>query len=152
MEKYAVPLVHLVMVKEKKMMYGDEKLESPAAAAKLISPLIGDKDREHMAVIAMDTKLKPLMVQVVAIGKINMLSCEAVDLFKGAMLCNASRVIIAHNHPSGETKPSMEDVSYWQRTKDMGKLLGIEVLDHIIVCDDGRYCSLRQYEAEEDVT
>ena len=66
------------------------------------------------------------------------------EVFKGAILHNATSLILAHNHPSGNTAPSREDIATTERVAKSGKILGIDLLDHIIVGTDGNYRSLKE--------
>jgi RadC-like JAB domain len=66
------------------------------------------------------------------------------EIFKPAVLSNAAAIVIGHNHPSGDPTPSHDDLELTARLVKAGQLLGIEVLDHIIIGHDGRYCSLRE--------
>jgi len=72
----------------------------------------------------------------VSIGTVNASLVHPREIFKVALLCNASAVILAHNHPSGNPTPSHEDIDITNRLKKAGEILGIEVLDHIIIGDN----------------
>jgi DNA repair protein RadC len=66
------------------------------------------------------------------------------EIFKVAILSNSATIIIFHNHPSGHVEPSEEDITITKRLKECGKLMGIELLDHIIIGSEDRYCSLKE--------
>ena len=76
------------------------------------------------------------------IGTVNYSLVHPRDIFKEAYLLNATGIICVHNHPSGEVKPSKEDISLTNRLKEIGLLLGIKVIDHIIIGDDRYYSFL----------
>ena len=76
-------------------------------------------------------------------GTINSSLVHPREVFKRALLNNASNIMVAHNHPSGDPNPSKEDIQITERLKEAGNLLGINLLDHIIVGDD-KYISLKE--------
>ena len=97
-----------------------------------------------MLAISVDAKNKPVGIEVVAIGSLNVAYVEARDLFKHAILSNASGIVLVHNHPSGDVTPSVEDWHLTYRIMQAGALLGIELLDHIIIGDNEEFVSLSQ--------
>ncbi len=88
------------------------------------------------AVIGLDIKNKPTFLNIVSIGQLNAAGIDMRELFKPAILSNSSAIIVAHNHPSGTTDASPEDVRITEKIKNAGKMLGIKLLDHIIVTTD----------------
>lgn len=100
-------------------------------------------DREHFLAIHLDSRNMILGVETVSIGSLNYTIVHPREVFKAAILLNAAAVILAHNHPSGALTPSDEDISLTKRMMQAGKLIGIEVLDHVIVTKDG-YVSLKE--------
>lgn len=74
-----------------------------------------------------------IAIHRVFLGTLNSSVCNPREIYQSALLNNASKIIIAHNHPSGDTEPSIEDYELTDRFFAAGELLGIEVLDHIIV-------------------
>lgn len=97
---------------------------------------------EHFVMLALDTKNKIVGGFVITIGTINSSLVNTRGIFQRALLCNASKIILAHNHPSGNVEPSREDISVTKNISKCGELLGIELLDHIIIGDND-YTSLR---------
>ena len=85
--------------------------------------------------IALDSKQKPLGVFEISHGIVNMTICNPREIFIKALLCGASGIVIAHNHPSGDTTPLKEDIESYNCLKEAGRLIGINVLDSIIVGD-----------------
>lgn len=104
---------------------------------------LGYQAEEHLCLIAMDIKLKPLAIFEVAHGTSNTCIADSADVFKRAMLVGASRIILAHNHPSGDLKPSIEDRNAYDRYKELGQMLGIRVEDFVIVAQEDIF-SLRR--------
>ncbi|MCF2554382.1 JAB domain-containing protein [Faecalicatena contorta] len=130
-----VPLVKVYAVKEKMLPYGKEKLNTPEKIAAFARDFLGNVDREYLLVLSLDMERKPVGLEVVAIGSLNQAIVEVREVFKHAILSNASDIVVIHNHPSGNIKPSREDKSVTQRLCEAGKLLGIIVQDHIIIGD-----------------
>ena len=79
---------------------------------------------------------------MVGLGSLTEVAVHPREVFRGAMIAGAAAVILAHNHPSGDPKPSADDVKLTQRLVEVGVLLGIPVLDHVIVAQDRDYVSL----------
>jgi DNA repair protein RadC len=82
-------------------------------------------------------------IQTVAVGKINTCGANPADIFKSALLANAPSIVLAHNHPSGDLKPSSEDIAFTRNLIKAGKILRVQVLDHLIISSKG-YASLNQ--------
>jgi len=97
-------------------------------------------DREHFWALCLDGKNRLLGVNLVSIGCLTSAMAHPREVFKPVFLVGAAAVILVHNHPSGDPTPSREDRETTQRLKDVGELIGVSVLDHIII-GDGRYTS-----------
>lgn len=94
---------------------------------------IRDSKKEHFVVFYLDTNHQEIMREVISVGILNANLVHPREVFEPAVRHVAAQIIIAHNHPSGSTQPSDEDVDVTKRLADAGRLLGIEVLDHVIV-------------------
>jgi DNA repair protein RadC len=138
-----VDIVSIKMVKESSLLYKDRKVSSPNDAYKLIKEFLECADREELIVCSLDTKNQPTTINVVSIGTLNSSLVHPREVFKVAILSNAASIIIAHNHPSGHPEPSTEDINITNRLKECGKLLGIDVIDHIIIGTE-RFVSLKE--------
>lgn len=90
-------------------------------------------DREIFLAISLNTRNKVLGINTVSVGSLNASLVHPREVFKPAILQNATGLILVHNHPSGEEKPSSEDLEITRRLVEAGKLLQIEVMDHVIV-------------------
>ena len=108
-------------------------IKSPADAAYLLMADMGQLDQEEMRVIHMDPRCRVISTVMVYRGNVNTIVMRPAELLMGAVKINASRVIIAHNHPSGDPTPSPEDVEQTRQIIQAGKLLCIEVVDHIVI-------------------
>lgn len=115
-------------------------------AADLASDLIrrfGDYDREVFIAVALDTKNRVLLVDMVYVGSLNASIIRVGEAFKTALITGAASVIFCHNHPSGDPTPSPEDVLVTRELVKAGQLLDIEVLDHLVIGQD-RFVSMRE--------
>ena len=95
--------------------------------------------RETLAVLLLDVRLSLLAVDVVATGTVAHVSVEPREVFAPAVAASASSVVLAHNHPSGDPQPSAQDVDFTRAMVEAGRILGIDVLDHLIVCTRSYY-------------
>ena len=138
-----VPLIRLQVVKEKDVEYTCEAIDDTQKLVDILAPLIQDADRECVAVCCVDSHLQPTSIEIVAVGAVNECRVSMRELFKHAVLSNAVRLFVAHNHPSGNVEPSDEDKEITKEIKKAGELLGIPLVDHVIVGDDG-YFSFRE--------
>lgn len=123
------------MVREKGIPYAVEILNGPEKVAELAETILKNADREYLLVLSVDSKGRPLAVEIVSIGTVNATLAEPREIFKHAILVNAAGIILAHNHPSGDCTPSEEDTVMTERVKEAGKLLGIQLKDHVIIGD-----------------
>ena len=146
LEKRYVPLIKTYIVKERLLPYGNESICTPKKVVDMLSRLLRNVDREHFFAISIDTKGKPVGVEVVSIGTLNSTIVEVREVFKHAILCCASGIILAHNHPSGDPIPSKNDKQVTNRLREAGKILGIGVLDHVIIGDKDTYFSMAENE------
>ncbi|MGI6625551.1 MAG: JAB domain-containing protein [Limnochordia bacterium] len=89
----------------------------------------------------MDKRRGVLATPLITMGTLSSCSVDPREIFKEAIRINAHSLIMAHQHPSGDPSPSQPDISTTQRVKDAGKILGIEVIDHVIIGKEGRYFS-----------
>jgi len=109
------------------------RLGDPEEVAAAVVPLIGGADREHCLSVLLDTKHRVLRTLTVSIGSIDHTFMTPHGIFRDALLHNAAAVILAHNHPSGDPEPSRDDERVTRRLVESGRLLGVEVLDHLVV-------------------
>lgn len=134
-----VPIISIVRTGTIKIK---NKIGCPQDAVELIYEFLNGVDREHLGVMCLNTKNQVLNISTVHIGSLNNCTIHPREIFKPAILSNAASIIIFHNHPSGDTTPSKEDLNVNLRIKECGSILGIEMLDSIIVgqtIDDGYY-------------
>ena len=124
----------------------DEKpqpvLKSPEDVAAVMRSKLKGKKKEHFWVICLDTRNRLINCKPVSIGSLDTSIVHPREVFKEAVSSSSSSVIFVHNHPSGDPEPSKEDVELTKRLAKAGEIVGIDVLDHIIVCDKS-YLSLK---------
>jgi len=119
------------------------RITSPADAAGLLLHAMDGLDQEHLVVISLDTKNRVLSQETLYIGNVNASIIRVSEIFRLAIRQNAPAIIISHNHPSGDPDPSPEDVRVTRQIVEAGKLLDIEVLDHLVIGHQ-RYVSLKE--------
>lgn len=144
MEKiYEVVRIKQVVLETDKVDYF---VRSPEDAVKVAYDFIGDDDREVFLVLCLNTKNKVNAVHRCHVGSINSAIIHPREIFKSAILNNSASIIVAHNHPSGDPTPSMEDVHVTKQLVEAGKIIGIEVLDHLVIAggDREKYVSLKE--------
>lgn len=118
-------------------------IHTPADAAHLLMDEMRYLDREHFRTISLNTKNRVLAIDNVAVGSLNSSFVHPREVFKGPVRRSAAAVILVHNHPSGDPSPSLEDIQVTRRLVEAGKILGIEVLDHLIL-GDGSFVSMKE--------
>jgi len=119
------------------------KITSPRELAAYLMPLYGASHVERFGVVLVDTKYQLIRVRVLAVGSSDAVMAEPREVFRDALLGGAAAVVLFHNHPSGDPTPSPDDVSLTHRMINAGRVVGIEVIDHLIV-GDARYFSMRE--------
>ncbi|MBU1200943.1 MAG: DNA repair protein RadC [Nanoarchaeota archaeon] len=103
------------------------------------SPKLSGVDKEHFIILHLDTRNRVIKDEIVSVGTLNSSVIHPREVFKSAIKESANAIILVHNHPSGDTKPSEEDKTITERLFDAGELLDIKVLDHIIIGNDCYY-------------
>jgi DNA repair protein RadC len=118
-------------------------IHNPADAAALVQYEMSGLPQEHLRVINLDTRNRVLNIEKVYVGSLNSSTVRVAELFRPAIQRNAAGIIMVHNHPSGDPTPSPEDVSLTRAVVQAGKLLDIELLDHLVI-GVGRWVSLKE--------
>ena len=138
---YRIPRYTISLVRDGSVRASERVVRDSAVARDVLLPLFTGLDREQFVVMALDTKHKVIGLNVVSIGSLSMSIVHPREVFKPVILLNASAFILAHNHPSDDLTPSPEDYALTRRLKEAGECLGIPVLDHLIVSDNGAFLS-----------
>jgi DNA repair protein RadC len=118
-------------------------IHSPADAAALVQYEMSALPQEHLRVINLDTRNRVINIEKLYVGSLNASTVRVAEVFKPAIQRNAAGIILLHNHPSGDPTPSPEDVALTRAIVQAGKLLDIEVLDHLII-GQGKWVSLKE--------
>ncbi len=128
----------LIMVQEKAK---EEDITRVTSAKDVFSLLheYSNKDQEHFLVVTLDGASKVINTHLLFIGTLNQSIVHPREVFRAALLDNAAGIIISHNHPSGTLAASRADIQITQRLKEVGKVIGIELLDHVIIAEGGYY-------------
>jgi DNA repair protein RadC len=119
------------------------QIRSPADVAQLLMIEMGHLDQEHLRVVLLDTKNRVQKVHTVYIGSLNSSVVRVGEVFKEAIRNNSAAIVVAHNHPSNDSTASPEDLLVTRQIVEAGKLLDVDVLDHLIICRTN-YTSLRE--------
>jgi DNA repair protein RadC len=110
-------------------------VKSPEDAIKTARALLKGKKKEHFLVMCLDTRNHLIKTNVVSIGSLDCSIVHPREVYKEAISSSAASVIFIHNHPSGDPTPSEDDIKITKRLIEAGEIVGIEVLDHIVICD-----------------
>jgi DNA repair protein RadC len=119
------------------------QVTSPADAANLVLLEMSLLEKEEVRVVILDTRNRVLSIPTIYVGSLNTNVVRVAELFRDAIKHNAAAIIVVHNHPSGDPTPSPEDVHLTEMLVQAGKLMDIEVLDHLII-GQGRFVSLKE--------
>lgn len=118
-------------------------LTSPQEVADLVMAEMRFLDREHFKAILLDTRMQLLHIRLISVGTLNASLVHPRELFREAIRRSAASMVLVHNHPSGDPSPSQEDIVLTHRLREVGRIVGIEVLDHIVI-GDNRFVSLKE--------
>jgi len=118
-------------------------VKTPEEVVKLVSGRLKGKKKEHFLVILLDTRGQLIKTSEISVGSLDTSIVHPREVFKEAMSASAASVIFVHNHPSGDPQPSEDDLKLTERLAEAGEIVGIDVLDHIIICDK-KYISLKR--------
>lgn len=121
-----------------------KRLDTPDKVYSMLCEMfaLNRQTEEYLYLLALDTKNKLIGLCEISHGTVNSSLASPREIFQKALFMNATNIIVAHNHPSGDTTPSTEDINVFNRLKEVGNLMEIRCLDSIIVGDS--YCSLTE--------
>ena len=120
-----------------------ETLNSPRKVGRILMNYLGGLEQEAFAVLYLDTRMRMLDKEILYRGTLNTTMVRRSEVFRGAVRRNCAAVMVAHNHPSGEVSPSPEDLALTRKLLQAGRLLEIELVDHLVVSAT-RYHSIRE--------
>ncbi|MCZ7355544.1 MAG: DNA repair protein RadC [Candidatus Methanoperedens sp.] len=119
------------------------KINSPEDVYRRIYPKMREQKKESFIELCLDTKNQIIKEETISIGSLNANIVHPREVFKTALAESAAHIIVAHNHPSGDPTPSREDIEITKKLVETGKIIGIDVLDHVII-GDGRHFSMKE--------
>ena len=119
-------------------------LNSPQDVANLVSAEMSSLDQEHLRVLLLNTRHELLAIREIYSGNVSSAVVRVAEVCRPAIRDNAPFIIVVHNHPSGAPTPSEDDVRVTRDLVEAGKLLGVEVLDHVVIGAGNRFVSLNQ--------
>ena len=106
---------------------------------KAVKPMIADQNKEFFIALYLNTKNGIIKQEVVSVGSLNANVVHPREVFRTACMVSALSIIVAHNHPSGDPAPSREDIEITKKLAEAGKMIGIELLDHVILGQNRNY-------------
>lgn len=128
---------------EQPPLYSKEPMNNPDAAIRVMNEFLSQMDRELFCIVNLQADLIPINMNIVSVGSLNEALINPREIFKSAILSNAHSMMLIHNHPSGNLTPSTSDIQTTARMQELGELMGISLVDHIITGRDGNYYSFR---------
>ena len=134
-----IDIVKIKMVKESSVKYENRRIKNPWDAYKIFNDYIDDSNKEMFVLMCLNNKNEPTHISTISIGSVNESIATPAEVFKVALLSNANKIMVCHNHPSGDPQPSESDRNITERLYDSGAIIGIKLLDHIIIGDDVYY-------------
>ena len=143
----SINIYTLKQIRTKRHRYDleDYPITSPSICYKIIQYLLDLKSEpvEKFGIISLNSRNKIIGIHIIGTGSLDKLYIEPREVFMAAMMNNAKSIIAFHNHPSGEAEPSREDIHLTRRLQEAGKIMCIELLDHVIT-GEWSYCSLKE--------
>lgn len=128
---------------EQPPLYSKEPMNNPDAVIRVMNEFLSQMDRELFCIVNLQADLTPINMNIVSVGSLNEALINPREIFKSAILSNAHSMMLIHNHPSGNLTPSTSDIQTTARMQELGELMGISLVDHIITGRDGNYYSFR---------
>lgn len=149
MPRKTISIYRVNLIKVGRFAKEDHAVKSPDDAADIAKAFLLDHcggnmpDREYFGAVWLNTKNKPTGAEIVSIGGLDFAPAIPRETFKGAIVHNAASLFLFHNHPSGDPTPSRGDIEITKKFTEVSTLIGIEVLDHIILGENGKFVSLK---------
>ena len=141
LQHHRLPVYKVQLVREKSIAYtGDAQLRSSADAVAVIREELLASDRERLLCLMLNARHRMIGLEEVSVGSATASIAAPREIFKAAILKGVCcSILIAHNHPSGDPSPSDDDIRLTRRIAEAGRILGIELVDHVIVAENGHY-------------
>ena len=113
-----------------------KKIETPEDAARYAAPFLGYEEKEHLAVILLDSRNRVIAMPTISVGDLTSSIAHPREIFREAIRHSAAKLVLVHNHPSGDPTPSGNDVTMTKRLIKAGEIMGIPVMDHVVIAGD----------------
>ncbi len=126
-------------VEAQSKFFSNKQIVSPSDVSQMFIPLLRDEVKEKFIVISLNSANRIIRYNIISTGSLNESVVHPREVFKVAIENNSANIILLHNHPSGNTTPSIADIKITEKLVKAGKLLGIEVFDHIIIAEKKYY-------------
>ena len=136
-----IDIVKIHMVKDGTIEYRTKQIQNPKDLADLGLKFLKHADREMFVLVCLNSRNCINCIQLVSMGTVNATIVSSRDVIKAVLISNSVQMAFIHNHPSGDTDPSEDDLLLTRKLSECGKLFDIKLLDHVIVSDDGQYQS-----------
>ena len=133
----------LSVLRNGQCLESERSIESGFDIYSYAAPIIGDLEQEAILLIALNPEMKVLKSGIIILGLEVTAPLSAKQVFRRAMLWNASSIVLVHNHPTGDARPSPQDVVTARKIAEAGSILGIPLFDFVVI-GKGRYSSLRE--------
>ena len=133
--QYAIPRYQVSLVRDGSVKAPSAQIRSSRDARDILASYLAVVDREHFVVLLLDQKNRVIGIHTVSTGSLTASVVHPREVLKVAILSNAAAIVAGHNHPSGEPNPSQEDRALTERLRSACKIMGIELLDHVIIGD-----------------
>ena len=140
-----VPQDHLARTRAATIATRGKTVRQSRDVATFMAPLVAGLDRETVWVVLLDAKHRVIGVHLVRVGSPAAAVVRPRELAKTLILAHSAGAILVHQHPRGTSEPSTEDLALGDRFRAVGDLLGIRILDHVVLGQDGAYCSLADH-------
>ena len=137
--KKKVDFISLKICREKTVEYESKEISSPEKAYEVISHIVDNTDRECFGVLMMNNVNEINSFEICSVGTVNMTLVHPREVFKGAILSNASKIMLFHTHPSNTIEPSQTDINTTEDLLEASRILQIPIIDHIIICEKGYF-------------
>ena len=135
-----IPVYHIELVRDRSIKVEPRPaIHNPDDVVAILRDELLKADREKLVCIALNAKNVVVGIDFVSVGTLTASLAAPRELFKSAILLNAAAIILSHNHPSGDPTPSREDIQMTDRVSKAGEILGIKLLDHIIIAEQGSF-------------
>lgn len=109
------------------------RVEDPDTAVAIVAPMLEGAPREHAISLTLDTKHRVIAVRIETVGSVDHTFMTPRELLRSAIMDNAAALMVFHNHPSGDPEPSRDDESVTRRLAEAARIVGVELLDHIVL-------------------